>query len=298
MSKGRYSVLFLLFSLMVFVLPGISYAQSAKDGFNPDANSSVSALAVQGDGKILVGGDFTSIGGGSRNYIARLDAGGILDTGFVDPNPDGIVNSLALQPDGKILVGGNFFHIGTGQVQRNHLARLNADGTLDTGFVDDPNENGSVYSLALQPDGKVLIGGDFTHIGGQPRNHLARLTNTDAALQTLSVSPSFRYINVTWMRGQASPEVWRVTFERSTDGVTWTSLGEGQKIAGGWKLTKGLYLGYGNHFVRARGYARGGEYNASGSLFESIRMFYVPPPRLSDYLLYVPNLILRPLFRP
>ena len=68
------------------------------------------------------------------------------------------------------------------------------------------------------------------------------------------------------MRGQASPEVWRVTFEHSANGTTWTSLGNGTRISGGWQLT-GLSLPFNqNHYVRARGYAAGGNYNASGSL--------------------------------
>jgi hypothetical protein len=79
------------------------------------------------------------------------------------------------------------------------------------------------------------------------------------------------------MRGQASPEVWRVTFEQSADGITWTSLGKGSRIAGGWELT-GLSLPFNqNHYVRARGYTAGsnGEYGSSSSIFESIRLFYL-----------------------
>ena len=59
---------------------------------------------------------------------------------------------------------------------RNNIARLNTDGTLDTAF--NPNANGDVYSIAVQADGKILVGGDFTSIGGQPRNHIARLDAT------------------------------------------------------------------------------------------------------------------------
>ena len=79
------------------------------------------------------------------------------------------------------------------------------------------------------------------------------------------------------MRGQSSPEVGRVTFEQSTDGIIWTGLGNGTRIIGGWQLT-GLSLPFNqNHYVRARGYATGGLFNSSGSLFESVRMFYLKP---------------------
>ena len=64
-------------------------------------------LAVQDDGKILVGGEFTTLGGQARNYIGRLNADGTLDSGF-KPGANGAVYSLAVQADGKILVGGSF----------------------------------------------------------------------------------------------------------------------------------------------------------------------------------------------
>ena len=100
--------------------------------FNPSANDSVWAIAVQADGKILVGGAFSgvnSIGAQMRNGIARLDPiTGLAD--LFDPNADGIVFSIAIQVDGKILAGGLFNNIG-GQTRQN-IARLDAT----TGFED------------------------------------------------------------------------------------------------------------------------------------------------------------------
>ena len=116
---------------------------------------------MQADGKILIGGGFTTIGGVTRNRIARLNADGTLDTGF-NPNAERGVYSIAVQADGKILIGGFFTTVGG--VTRNRIARLNADGTLDTTF--NPNANSYVNSIAMQADGKILIGGDFTTIGG------------------------------------------------------------------------------------------------------------------------------------
>ena len=79
------------------------------DGFNPDVNGRIFALAVQADGKVLIGGNFTQINGTGRNFIARLNADGSLDTGF---NPgtgaNGDVTAVAVQPDGKVLIGGAF----------------------------------------------------------------------------------------------------------------------------------------------------------------------------------------------
>ena len=107
---------------MVLVVPGISFSVSALDGFNPNANDTVSSVALQADGKIVIGGYFTSIGGVARNYIARLNADGTVDADF-NPGTDYYVNSIALQANGKILIGGGFSSVGG--VTRNKIARLN-----------------------------------------------------------------------------------------------------------------------------------------------------------------------------
>ncbi len=73
-------------------------------GFNPNANVWVYSLSVQADGKILLGGGFTTVGGVSRNNVARLNADGSVDTAF-DPNANSFVYSLGVQADGKILLG-------------------------------------------------------------------------------------------------------------------------------------------------------------------------------------------------
>jgi len=140
--------------------------------FNPDSNGMVYAIAVQTDGKILVGGYLGNIGGQTRSYIARLDA----TTGLADSfNPEaegGAVLSIAVQADGKILVGGHFASIG-GQ-PRNRIARLDPTTGLADSFNPNANPNG-IFKIAVQPDGKILAGGFFTSIGGQPRNYIARL---------------------------------------------------------------------------------------------------------------------------
>ncbi|MCL5022124.1 MAG: hypothetical protein M1497_01930, partial [Nitrospirae bacterium] len=136
---------------------------------DPNAEDAVDSIAVQADGKILVGDSFTSIGGQTRNYIARLNEDGTPDADF-NPNANGSVDSIAVQADGKILVGGWFTNIGG--VTRNYIARLNEDGTPDD---FNPNANFYVESIAVQADGKILVGGYFTSIGGQTRNKIARL---------------------------------------------------------------------------------------------------------------------------
>jgi uncharacterized delta-60 repeat protein len=148
---------------------------SLDTAFDPNANERVLSIAVQADGKILVGGIFAganSIGGQTRNYIARLDAATGLADSF-DPNADSWVFSVAVQADGKILAGGWFESIG-GQA-RNYIARLDAVTGLADSFNPDADNGSVIYSIVVQADGKVLVGGIFSFIGGQPRNSMARL---------------------------------------------------------------------------------------------------------------------------
>src|SRR5205085_4762825 len=98
------------------------------DGFDPKANGKILAVAVQPDGKILIGGEFTTLAPNNgptvtRNRIARLNANGSVDIAF-NPNANQTVIGLAIQPDGKVLAGGFFSNIG-GQ-SRNLVARLDA----------------------------------------------------------------------------------------------------------------------------------------------------------------------------
>ena len=166
-------------------LAGAARAQNALDGFDPNADGTIQVVVVQPDGKILIGGEFTTLspnGGAAvtRNHIARLNPDGTLDTAF-NPNVtlrDGLVGawvySIALQADGKILVGGKFGKIG--EQPRNDIARLDPV----TGAADswNPNANGQVRAIAVQADGKILVGGFFSNencIGGKTRNYIARL---------------------------------------------------------------------------------------------------------------------------
>jgi uncharacterized delta-60 repeat protein len=144
------------------------------------SNHWLQSIAIRPDGKILIGGLFSSYNGTSRNRIARLNSNGSLDTGF---NPggggNGSINALTLQPDGKILIGG-YFSTYNG-VSRPCLARMNASGSLDNGFVVGTGANSTIYDIAVGPDGKVLVGGGFTSYGGVGRNYLMRLNSTPQA---------------------------------------------------------------------------------------------------------------------
>jgi len=167
--------------LLLWLIAGSALHAAPGDldiGFNPNASSTVYSVAVQADGKVLIGGEFSNLGGAPRNRIARLNSDGSLDTSF-NPNANSTVNSIAVQADGKAFIGGNFDTVGG--LPRSRIARLNAGGSLDASF--NRIANNWVNSIAVQGDGKVLIGGSFTTVGGVTRDYIARL-NTDDSLDT------------------------------------------------------------------------------------------------------------------
>lgn len=134
----------------------------------------VNAIARQADGKLLVAGDFTSLRGAQRIRVARLNADGSLDNGFLiasgaNGGPDNTVHDVAIQPDGKIVITGAFANVaGT---PRKGIARLNRDGTLDTTFLATPISFVDTFegrAVALQADGKVLAGGIIYSAYGNP----------------------------------------------------------------------------------------------------------------------------------
>lgn len=168
-----------------------SIARVNEDGsldtsFDPGygAEGTVHALALQPDGKILVGGLFFNYDSTGLDFIVRINADGSLDNSFNPGTGTGSsVFSIAVQADGKILIGGTFTsYNGT---PRSRIARLNADGTLDTSFDPGTGTNEGVIKIRIQPDGKIIIVGSFIEYNGITRNRVARL-NSDGSLD-----PSF-----------------------------------------------------------------------------------------------------------
>ena len=245
---------------------------SLDGSFNPNADSSVLTAIVQPDGQTVIGGNFSSLKGGAviRHHIARLHSDGSVDPTF-DPNADGIVYTLALQADGKILLGGGFDTLNGGMVTRNHIARLNADGSVDLTY--DPNADQEVDALAIESDGKVLLGGIFAQLNGSiPRSNVARLSSPQPAIQSLNVDGT----TVSWLRSGAGPELaLPPTLEMSSDAITYTPLGTLSRINGGWAAS-GILIEPVNQifYLRARGQTTSGAGNGSQGLIESVRQLY------------------------
>jgi uncharacterized delta-60 repeat protein len=138
------------FSVACFPWP---VAQIAAADFAPNPNGPVTALALQSDGKLIVGGEFNSIDRQSRTKIARLQPSGALDPTF---NAGAAFSSsdviqLVVQPDGKILAR-----------SKTNLSRLNPDGSRDTAFIFRPAFTETTM-MQLQPDGKILISGSDSY---------------------------------------------------------------------------------------------------------------------------------------
>jgi uncharacterized delta-60 repeat protein len=150
------------------------------------ANSPVNAVAIQSDGKILLTGQFTTFNGVTVNRIVRLNADGTRDTAFTTNTGTGAtatITSIAIQSDGKIVLGGGFTTFNGATVTR--IVRLNADGTRDTAFTTNAGTgaNGTVNSLVIQSDGKIVLGGSFTTFNGVTVNRIVRL-NADGTRDT------------------------------------------------------------------------------------------------------------------
>lgn len=287
-------------------------------------------VALQADGHVLVGGSFSQAGGASRFYFARYSSSGAFDAAFpVDPppgpllgggvvvGPDGSIyvvggyptsdsantrlvsrltsagalvasyddlhtdccaSSFVLQPNGKLLIGGNFQQVG-GQ-PRHALARLNADGSLDSTFGDlafnfnASNPNGSIFGVAAQRDGKVLAVGNFPIVDGQPRQFAARVVTNDAVVSRFGGQASGANVIVTWTRSGDGPEFDQPPMlTHSIDGVNFTAFGPMARIAGGWQTTA-PYNTHGAPFrLQAIGTASGGAQNGSSSRIASAIWF-------------------------
>jgi uncharacterized delta-60 repeat protein/fimbrial isopeptide formation D2 family protein len=152
-------------------------------------NSDVLAVAMQSDGKIVIGGFFSSYNGdfAASDYVMRLNADGTRDTTF---NPGGAgankaVYAVAIQPDGKILIAGQFTSYNGDAAASDYVLRLNADGTRDTTFnAGGSGANDYVWGFALQPDGQILVAGNFFTYNGNPTSGRVMRLNTDGTLDT------------------------------------------------------------------------------------------------------------------
>jgi uncharacterized delta-60 repeat protein len=149
-----------------------SFKSGLKLNFSMEAG--ISVLAVQPDGKVLVGGNFDTDAGFS--FLARLNTDGSVDGTFNRQNGAILYpNAIVVLDDGKILVGGTADASGRGFVRR-----LNADGSVDSTFAEVALDR-AAEAVAIDGAGRIVFGGSFTMVNGAPHERLARLNSDGSA---------------------------------------------------------------------------------------------------------------------
>lgn len=141
------------------------------------ASGTVRVVAVDGQDRVLVGGEFDRFDGAPAGRIVRLTASGVRDPGFraegVGQGPDGVVLAVLPRADGTIWIGGGFTRVDG--LPRARVARLLEDGRLDPGFDPGLGVNDWVTSMVERGDGGLVLGGMFTECMGLARGGLAVL---------------------------------------------------------------------------------------------------------------------------
>ncbi|WCO01991.1 T9SS type A sorting domain-containing protein [Psychroserpens ponticola] len=134
-------------------------------------SGAVHTIAVQPDGKLLIGGAFETYNQIWSPKLIRVNPDGSIDSSFNQTllrDSNSSINSIVIQPDGKILVAGGF-EMRTphpdNELLEEDIMRLNADGTRDETFIAPGNTSGcgDIRSVALQSDGKIIIVGDISY---------------------------------------------------------------------------------------------------------------------------------------
>lgn len=239
--------------------------------------SGVSGLAVQQDGNVLIGGNFSTVDAVARSRIARLQASGALDSSFVPgsgANSD--VDKMYPLADGRIYIAGGFTTYNG--VSRNYLARILATGALDTSFNPGTGPNNYINAMDVQADGKLIIGGTFSSYNGVARGGIARI-NTDGSLDTSFVPGTASNTQYKALRIEADGSVFgffnnntiggRVRLSSNGSIATAFSSGTGANniVTAVKRLQNGQYI-VGGHFTTFGGLPRSGvaRLNADGSV--------------------------------
>ncbi|GAB5553825.1 MAG: hypothetical protein Sapg2KO_34160 [Saprospiraceae bacterium] len=186
----------LLTVLCVITFIGFTNLGLAQDGtndpsFNPGTligNTGLFDIAIQDDGKIVIGGRFFIDDNGTFiTGFARLNPDGTLDNTFnIGTGANDDVNKLLIQPDGKIIIVGNFTSVNGTSI--NRVARINPDGSLDNTFNVGTGSNSRVVAVDLQEDGKLVLGVStrFTNYNGNAVNRIFRVNSDGSFDPTLA----------------------------------------------------------------------------------------------------------------
>lgn len=166
-----------------------SGAGDADAAWNASADERVFSISVDQAGDIYAGGLFLNIGGQPQKYLAKLS--GSTGAAYATWNPvlDGSISVVSAQTDGTVYAAGSFKHIDA--VVRGGIARLSGSGSgvLDATWNPNPSTTGSVYALVTDAAGNVYVAGDFSSMGGQSRENVAKLFGIGTGLAHTTWNP-------------------------------------------------------------------------------------------------------------
>lgn len=146
------------------------------------ADQTIKVSALQPDNKIIIAGNFSSYNGQSVSGLARLTMDGKLDGSFdAGTGTDGTIRSIVVQPNNRIIIAGGFSTYNGASY--TNIARLKSNGNRDTTFSSGDGANDVITQVILQPNGKILVAGPFTHYNGVDVRGLVRL-NKNGSLDT------------------------------------------------------------------------------------------------------------------
>lgn len=238
MKKILLSISYLFYTITLFAQPG-----AVDPTFDPGTgtNASVLTTALTSDGKVLIGGQFTNFNGSPTARCHRLNTNGTSDVAFASFQND--LYKMLLQPDGKVIFAGTFTscNIG-GVVMINRIVRSNADGTIDNTFVTNTSTgaDNTIQELALQSDGKILVGGFFNNYGGNTTFKLIRLNANGSpdytmvvngtSVNALAVQSDDKVLiggNFSQVGGQSCPNFTRINSDMTDDAAFRANLGTG-----------------------------------------------------------------------
>jgi hypothetical protein len=145
----------------------------------------VLTFGFQNSGQILIGGNFTT----PKPALLRSSGSGAIDTTFNNDQPavssSGIVYDVATLPNNQALVAGKFANYSGATA--NGLVRLHPDGTRDSAFSAVPPNLAEFRAALRLPDGKIIVGGEFATVNGNPANRVALLDENGATLNNLDI---------------------------------------------------------------------------------------------------------------
>jgi uncharacterized delta-60 repeat protein len=206
-------------------------------------SGSISGFALQSSGKIIVGGEFTNFNGTACGGVVRLNPSGAVDGTFTsDPGTTRILNlgpgvnfrfvspvsDVSVDINDRVLLAGSFSQYNL--VGCSNVVRLTANGALDPTFVNN-GPNTWAQNLFLQPDGKIIISGFFTNVGGLTRLGLARLTGAPVAPVAPHVTVDPIGATVTNLSDRVGPTVAFTVAATGTEPITYAWLFNGIPIA-------------------------------------------------------------------